>query len=499
MLIIVSSILIIGWMLYHLKIFKNPYTGKISQQIIIITLVLLFICLLCIKPNFISDYLGEENDIYNKYLVDAILNGRSQISIEPTEQLKNLENPYDVKQRNGVKYPFDTTYYDGDFYVYFGIVPAILLFVPYTLITGQYLPTDVGTFIFVILSIVTSTILIIKIYKRWFNKIPFCVLLLFIITGFISGLYIWNTWRMWAYELTLISGYFFVQLGMVCILKATENSENTNLKYVFLSCLSMALAVGCRPTLVLDSMLLLPFLYKVIKENFKSINLKRTLLSIIIPYIMVAIPLMAYNYVRFDSIFEFGAKYQLTIVDVTDLSDRYRDIPKGVYQYLIQPPKIEKEFPYIVIDYSTDGNTRNYYNGGIVGGIVFLNLTIVACVFLYRYYKKVKDPLLKGIMITLPIVGILLCVIVVYMGGTVQRYVVDFFWMFSILAMMIWFLIYENANKEITKKIIFVILFILILLSILVNFFGTFLNSEYNYVEEYFPQVFAFFKQIFEL
>ena len=494
MLIILIFIVIMGCILYKINIFREPYTGKSSQKMMIIGFIACFIILLSMKPSFTSDYLEEENDIYNKYLVDAILEGKTSINIELSEELKNLENPYDPTQREEMEYSFDTAYYDGKYYVYFGIVPAIILFVPFKLITGTYLSTIEGTFLFVILSVIASTILIIQIYKRWFKKVPFNLLILFIIAGCFSGLYIWNTWRMWVYELVLMAGYFFVQLGLICILKATKDKENVNLKYVFLSCLSMALAVGCRPTLVLASIILIPFLYQILKQAYGNKSLKKTFISIIVPYIIVAIPLMIYNYARFGNIFEFGAKYQLTIVDVTNLSERYKDIPKGLYQYLIQPPHLKEEFPYMSIDYSTEGNTDNYYNGGIVCGILFLNLTIIGCIFWYKYYKKVKDPILKGMMITLPIVGIVMCVLTVYMGGTVQRYAVDFFWMFSILAMIIWFLMYENAEKERNKKVIIITVLILIGISILINFLGTFLNSEYNYLEQFYPELFQFFE-----
>ena len=183
MLIILIFIMIMGCILYKINIFREPYTGKSSQKMMIIGFIACFIILLSMKPSFTSDYLEEENDIYNKYLVDAILEGKTSINIEPSEELKNLENPYDPTQREEMEYSFDTAYYDGKYYVYFGIVPAIILFVPFKLITGTYLSTIEGTFLFVILSVVASTILIIQIYKCWFKKIPFNLLFLFIKTG----------------------------------------------------------------------------------------------------------------------------------------------------------------------------------------------------------------------------------------------------------------------------------------------------------------------------
>ena len=66
--------------------------------------------------------------------------------------------------------------------------------------------------------------------------------------------------------------------------------------------------------------------------------------------------------------------------------------------------------------------------------------------------------------------------------------------MFSIDAMIIWFLMYENAKKESTKKIILITVLILVGISILINFVGTFINAEINYLETFLPEVFQFFE-----
>lgn len=203
--------------------------------------------------------------------------------------------------------------------------------------------------------------------------------------------------------------------------------------------------------------------------------------------------MMWYNYARFGSVIEFGAHYQLTSVDVTDLSDRYKDIPRGLYEYLIKPFKFKAEFPYIENDYSLEGHTENYYNGGIVAGILFLNLSLIICFWGFKYYKKVKDKLLKQLIVLLPIVAIVLCIVTVVSGGTVQRYAVDFFWMFSMLSMLLWFLEYQNSGKQ-NKKKIYILVLVLIMISVILNFFGTYLNSEYNYLSTYYPNIFEFFK-----
>lgn len=495
LIVFILLIVLFGFLLYKLKFFNRPYISSGYQNVVIWMITFLFIVFLAIKPSILySKYVGGAEDLYSKYLVNSIINKKAEISLEPSEELKNLENPYNPEERENVEYYFDASYYNGKYYIYFGIVPAILVFVPYTLITGQYLPISSGTFIFVIIAIIASAILAIQIYKRWFKNLPFNLLILFIVSLWISGLYIWNTWRIWAYELTLISGFAFVLLGLICILLATKNKNNINMKYLVLSCLCMALSVGCRPTFLLSSFLLIPFLYDIIKTSYKNKKLKYAIPAIVIPYIIVAIPLMFYNYIRYDSIFEFGAKYQLTAVDVTNLSDRYKDIPKGLYEYLLEPPKFKTEYPYIELRVNPSGHTYNYYNGVMVCGILFLNLSLISCIFMPKYIRKVKDITLRNLMISLPIVGLISCILVVYMGGNAQRYAVDFFWMFSIISMILWFLMYQYSTKEVNKKAIIIILIVLFIISICINFCGTFLNSESDYLKLYFPKIYEFFR-----
>ena len=486
---IVIFIALLIWKLDNSETFNSAFNTKFQKAIINVLAILIIFTVFNYKPVDGCNNLGEKYDIYSKYLVESLLDGKVSVYKDPSPELQALENPYDPSQRT-MWYSFDTAYYEGKYYVYFGVVPAILLFVPYTLITGEYLGTHIATTIFMILSIYANIALTIEIYKRWFKNLPFKMLILFIISGIISGMYVWNAWRMWLYELTLISGFFFVQLGLMLMIKATKE-EKVYFKLVVLSCLSMALAVGCRPTTVFASALLLPFMYDILKRSDR----RKALLSIIIPYTIVAIPLMIYNYVRFGNILEFGAKYQLTVVDVTDLSERYKDIPKGMYQYLIKFPNTNSEFPYIHVDRNTEGFTKNYFCGGMVSGILFLNITMINLVLLIKYFRKTNDNSLKFLMILLPIIGLILTVVTVYYGGSCQRYCVDFFWMFTFLSIIIWGLMYKYSSEKGQNRI-FKTLLILTLITVIFNFYATFLNSEYDYLRRILPEKFEYYKEL---
>lgn len=473
------------------KTFNEPY-GNSLQKIIVISIITIFIVFLVSKPISNWTYTGEKYDIYNKYLVDAIINHKTSIDIEPSQALKNLENPYDVNSREGVQYYFDTAYYKEKYYVYYGVVPAIILLVPYKLATGLYLKTEVATMIFVLLSIIINVKLTIEIYKRWFKNLPFKMLLMFIISNLIAGSYMWITWRMWVYELVIMAGLFFVQLGLLLIINATCNKEKIKYTKVFLSCLCMALAVGCRPNLVFASIIMLPFLIDILKNVGKS-KIGIAIVSIVLPYLIVAVPLMVYNYTRFGSIFEFGARYQLTITNVNETVGKIADIPKGLYKYFIETVRGKKEFPYIGLDTGTKGFTSNYYNGGTVGGILFLNLTLIGLTLLPVCITETKDKILKTLLWLLPITGIIIATVTVIMAGSHHRYIIDFFYLFTIDAMIIWCIIYEKIPA---KKTVFVLIVFLILASLFINFCATYLSSEYDFLKNLAPKTYEFWREL---
>ena len=197
------------------------------------------------------------------------------------------------------------------------------------------------------------------------------------------------------------------------------------------------------------------------------------------PYLIVAIPMMWYNYARFGNILDFGVKYQLTSIDATNLSDRYKDLPMGLFDYLIRPLKTQNSFPFLQNNLDLSGHTDNYYNGGIVSGVLFQNLTLIIYLYGIMGLKKINNKTLKHFSILLFVMGLIMCIVIVITGGTLQRYMVDFFWLFSTGAMILWFVLYQNVNDR-AKKIVFVIALGLIICSIIIGILGTYFNSEYH-------------------
>ena len=100
--------------------------------------------------------------------------------LKPNPALLALHNPYDPGQRHHLTYPLDFSLYNGKYYLYFGPVPALFLLV-ISFLVSTILATNIFAFAFASGILLFQSLLIIKIWKRFFKNIPawiipFCIL-----------------------------------------------------------------------------------------------------------------------------------------------------------------------------------------------------------------------------------------------------------------------------------------------------------------------------------
>lgn len=386
-LIILSVILI-----RNHEIFNKPFSNKdFKQELILIIIVAVFSSIAC----YINDFSKEENkyDFYSLQFVDAIVNGKVSLEEEPSEELLELENPYDFSARDnvglikGIDYIWDAALYNGKYYVYFGILPALLVMVPYHLITNEYMICATVVLIFSILTAISLKDLVKNIFKRYFQDVPFKFMvysLLIVLFG--SQILILNGIPRF-YEVPIISGLFFTVTGINFIMIANKKKE-INYKYMFLACLFLSIAVACRPTQLIASLIVLPLIIKIFINNIKlKKNINKSVLAICVPYAVVGGLLMYYNYIRFGSIFEFGASYQLTINDMSNLRNRFMVIGMGIVCNLFSIPNFIPVFPYIYNHNNLVTFYGHYYIENMVGGLFIL---VPICFSLFGIYKIFK-------------------------------------------------------------------------------------------------------------
>ncbi len=531
-----------------------------------------FIGVSILNPNFV--FVKYETHLQYQQLTNSLLKGKVYLEKEPSEALKNMENPYDsafrrkVIKEAGEKFLWDRAYYNGKYYVYFGIVPVLTFYLPFKVFTGQDFPTFAGIVIVACIMIFSVLGLINQIIKRWFENVPFIIYILmsfFFIDSCgimyllkhpdfysmpiimavmfsISGLYFWLSSFKYktiigetSFELEkkefkneIIDDYEFDEIteqkkdliyefdetdefdgDIAYELDETDGiEEDINYKFneemdeiksiqkqkemfdgfvysrIFMGSLCMALVAGCRPQVLLGSFLAVPLFFNSVfkeRELFSKKGLKATVLFLL-PYVVVAIGLMYYNYIRFDSVFDFGANYNLTTNDMTKRGFVLGRSPLGIFMYLFQPAVYSPRFPFISdVWFYTNymGRTIHEY---LFGGILFNHLILCLNLFVFKFKNALKR---KGLFVFC-IMSILASVVIVIadtqLAGILQRYIVDFAWLMFIPAVILFLTLIERVS-EYLKRHIYSIMLCCLALSFYYDFATIFFygdNALYN-------------------
>jgi len=399
---------------------------------------LILFSFVCVYTSYNERYMDNPvHQQYNKFLVDALIQGRTWLDYGTPQNLLNAERPYDNDYRiaNGYKFNsdvmWDWAWYKGRFYCYFGAVPAVMLYLPYKLVTGSYLSNFAGVWFFTAASAVLMALLWRFCVKRWMPNAGFVFYVLSYLTLFFaSGLFAQIRFPR-VYSIVRTSGLMFALAGILLLLSADKGDKLNRVK-VFFACLCLALIAGCRPNMIFVSLLVPAVLWK-----YRSWKL---LPYVAIPYAIVAAPLCFYNYVRFESIFEFGVSYMLTAVDVTHdvLLNPIARAVKGILiaaAYLFTPNSFSLWFPYVEC-YAPPADFG--IMPGLVGGVGsvagMVNFPIVFCL-LYLFKSKGwkisgKEDIGINLIVTFIVIGAVIVAVNSFIMGLSVFYTNDFAFFF---------------------------------------------------------------------
>ena len=338
---------------FDLTLEKSPWVKKLFTLLVALVTVAACILPMADLPLWNGEIPGHRNQY--ELMAENILEGRLDFAYGDEDALLALENPYDPEERKatGVQYHWDHAYYDGHYYMYFGVVPVFLAFLPYRVLTGQPLTTYHATQLFTALAVLGIFALFALLQKRFFKKLPYGVYLL--LSAAFSVMSVWYAAAEPALYCTAITAalaletwslYFFIRAVYV------EKKENRQILFAGIGALLGALVFGCRPPIALANMVVLPLLAVFLQQHKITWKLLGKLILAALPYAVVAVALMAYNNARFDSPFEFGQKYQLTVADQTQYSvtlngDALLRIWNESVSYFFSTGSIKKAFPYI--------------------------------------------------------------------------------------------------------------------------------------------------------
>ena len=310
-----------------------------------------------------------EHHLQYQELARSIADGHVWVDDQPSEGLLAAENPYDTiyLQAGQIPYKADYAYFQGKYYVYFGIVPELVFYLPCYLLTGKNFPNHLAVYGFYVGFVIAVFGLYREAVKRWFPKLPYFAYLLAAAVTLTFGSYMYLIVRPDLYNLPILGANMFTAAGIGLWL-AGLNRETGRWPFFLAGSGCMALVAGCRPQMLLFSALAIPLFWEeVIKKRslFSARTLKDTV-AICLPYVLVAAGIMYYNYLRFGSPMDFGATYSLTNNDMTKRGMNLSRMVYGIFCFFFQPARYEGVFPFL-----TSSDIQNQYMGRTVSEFIF--------------------------------------------------------------------------------------------------------------------------------
>ena len=379
-------------------------------------------------------------------LAHSLLNGRLDLELDPPEALVAMENPYDTAAR-AAQAPdalWDVAYHDGRYYVYFGVVPCLLFQLPFEALTGtQDLPPCVGMIVMSVAAVFAAFGLVKQAARRWFPRISAAAYLIAASAVAGCGQLYYLLLRPSVYEYVILCGASFVMLALwqwMAAANTPEEHRGARLVHLVLGSLFMALVAGCRPQMEIFAFLALPIFWKQYVTGRRLFTGKGAVEFVLfaLPFMIVAAGLMAYNYARFGSPFDFGANYNLTSNDMTKRGLSLGRVAPALHYYLFAVPLVKAIFPYV----SEIRVSTNYMGQTIsellYGGIVTTTPFLWVFALLPALRRRLSRLRLWGVAGWCLFSAVALSALDAMMAGILYRYLMDFALPLTFAAALCW-------------------------------------------------------------
>lgn len=403
------------------------------------------------------------------HLANALLQGHVYLDLPVNSDLAQMNNPYDYALRTQIAQTttdntpiyFDVAFKDGKYYCYFGVLPALVLFAPYRLITGNNLNVGIAIIILVLLVMIAGIVALLQV-ARWLvsrgvRVSTGSVLLAVSVLSFSLPLS-YTIQHMLFYQIPQTLGLACVFIALACWFKS--KLTNLNKGWLVAGSFFMALTLGCRPQLILAAVLALPIfgediadLWRHGREDRKGlINEIGTWTCALLPFLVVFIPLLAYNHARFGSPFDFGANYNLTGYDMTHHDLPWTQLVPLIFLYFFQPPYLTLSFPFSITTQQQMGiwtPMQPSYGGYFTLIAPFTVIVLLLWNWRHELRQKKLVPLFLGTIAYL----IVVFSFDVHIVGYDVRYILDFGWAIMLLFALCFIVISELQDSVSTVPV----------------------------------------------
>ena len=317
---------------------------------------------------------------YNR-MIDGFLDGHLYLRRDVPPAFARLADPYDPVQNEPFREPpyylYDLSYYRGRIYAYFGPAPAVLLFLPYHLLTGSYLSYKGAAAVLVGATFLALGWLACAARRRQAPGMPGWLLAAALLAlGLASGLPSLLA-RVDVWEVPVAAVCAFTALTLLCLWQARQAASARD-GWLAAASLALGLAVASRPTAIALAPLLGLFLLEERLAPGGRWRI-RSLAAAALPLAGCLAALAAFNYGRFGDLLDSGHHYQLA-------GDQYESrirlfsldyIWDNVRLYYLHPAPWEGRFPFVG-DASVIAMNPGHSEAELTFGLL-LNLPLAWC------------------------------------------------------------------------------------------------------------------------
>lgn len=439
------------------------------QRIAVLAVILLLIGLGIILTKSNERLVNSPWPHHRQYQELAHSLRQGQVALTDKEvdpALLEVDNPYDTiaLQAEGIFFHMDYAYYNGQYFAYFGIIPELLFYLPFYILTGRDMSNIAAMTILWIVFVPSIFLLTGQLLKRLSDRIGirigfFSYLLLSIGICLFSN-HIHMVSRADIYNIPVMTATVLINLGIGLWLLAA-NTTAAPIRYASLAAgsLSMAMVAGARPQMLLYSIAVIPLFYeelKVMTQSGDNGTVPQTkgrlgfILCVIIPYMIIAAVVAWYNYVRFGNILDFGATYSLTTNDMNHRGFNLDRVARGLFSFFLQPVNLTHDFPYLVSSAVKSNymgrNPSEYVYGGIfVTNVMTLILAVPAIV---KEYRNRIPGFVKFTAILMTLSSVIIAAFDANGAGILYRYTSDVVPGIIIASLLLWFIALDERYAD---------------------------------------------------
>jgi len=369
------------------------------------------------------------DDHYN-LLLSGFMKGQLSLDLAPDPSLASLSNPYDPKVR-GLAGLHDGVYYEGRYYLYFGVVPVLLFNLPVHALTGQFLTEPYVVLFGAWVGLAASLLLWRRMWPNidlWSEHVVYgCGLVALAGANLLPVV----LRRPAVWEIPIVCAFACFMWALYFTWRACVRPSRWLSVSIAAASTCVGLAMGSRPIYLAGAVVLLAPLFCSARtlgpHYWRRFAWWRLVSAAVIPVTLIGIALLAYNEARFNNPFEFGTTYQLAGGDNSQDAVLFSPafIPYHLRMYLLSVPSLVPYFPFLSV--STFPEVPAWHMGienphGLLLATPWIVFVVAIPFLLARAPRSNETWWIATTGLGIALVGATVCAF----SGAADRYMLDF-------------------------------------------------------------------------